>query len=184
MDFLLSLWRPILLSTLFVFVASNLLWMALPFWHAKDYGKLPDEETVLKGLAAAPPGQFMVPCLDWKTATPEAQAAAQQGPMGLLLLRNPGAFSLPGALAKYALYTLGMVVLVAYLTTLALPREAHYMQVFRVVSTAGVLAFSFGDIPGAIWYGKPGKVVLKQVVDGLIYGLLMGGAFGWLWPRA
>jgi hypothetical protein len=183
MDFLLALWRPILLSTLFVFVASNLMWMALPFWHAKDYGRLRNEDEVLKGLADAPSGQFVVPCLDWKTATPEQQAEAQKGPMGFLILRNPGTFSFPGALAKYALYTLGMVALVAYLAGLALPPGAHYMKVFRVVSTAGVLAFSFGDLPAAIWYGKPGKVALKQVVDGLIYGLLMGGTFGWLWPR-
>jgi len=26
-------------------------------------------------------------------------------------------------------------------------------------------------------------VTLKEVVDGLVYGLLTGGTFGWLWPK-
>jgi hypothetical protein len=26
-------------------------------------------------------------------------------------------------------------------------------------------------------------VTVKNVVDGLVYGLLTGGVFGWLWPR-
>jgi hypothetical protein len=26
-------------------------------------------------------------------------------------------------------------------------------------------------------------VTSKEVIDGLVYGLLTAGAFGWLWPR-
>jgi len=26
-------------------------------------------------------------------------------------------------------------------------------------------------------------MTIKEVVDGLIYGLLTAGTFGWLWPR-
>jgi hypothetical protein len=40
-----------------------------------------------------------------------------------------------------------------------------------------------GSIPGTIWMGKPWSVALKEMGDGLLYGLLTGGAFGWLWPR-
>jgi hypothetical protein len=178
-----ALWRPILLSTLFVFVASNLLWMALPFWHAKDYGKLKNEGATLKALEGEAAGQYVAPCVDWKNATPEQKAACQNGPMALLILRGPGGFSFPAALAMYAGYTLAVVAFVAYLAGLALPLGASYVQVFRVASTAGVVAFAFGDVPNAIWYGKPWSAVVKSVVDGVVYGLLMGGTFGWLWPR-
>lgn len=34
------LWLPILLSAVFVFIASNILWQALPFWHRSDYGQI------------------------------------------------------------------------------------------------------------------------------------------------
>ena len=43
---LTTLWLPILLSTVFVFIASNILHMAIPAWHRADYGKLPDEKPV------------------------------------------------------------------------------------------------------------------------------------------
>lgn len=178
-----ALWRPILLSALFIFLLSNILWMALPFWHAKDYRKLPNEADALKAFEGAEGGQYVVPCLDWKTATEEQKAACQKGPMGFLILRAPGGFSFPGALAKYALYCVFMVAVCAYLAGLALPAGAHYTQVFRVVGTAGVLAFSFGDLPNAIWYGKPGTVAMKTVVDGILSSLLMAGTFGWLWPK-
>jgi hypothetical protein len=26
-------------------------------------------------------------------------------------------------------------------------------------------------------------MVIKEVIDGLVYGLLTAGVFGWLWPR-
>ncbi len=31
--------------------------------------------------------------------------------------------------------------------------------------------------------GKPWGSVLKDLLDGLIYGLLSAGVFGWLWPK-
>ena len=30
---------------------------------------------------------------------------------------------------------------------------------------------------------KPWRSAAKDLADGFIYGLLTGGAFGWLWPR-
>ena len=54
-----ALWLPILLSAVFVFIASNLLWMALPFWHRKDYQRLPDEAAVLAALKSAKSGQYI-----------------------------------------------------------------------------------------------------------------------------
>jgi len=35
----------------------------------------------------------------------------------------------------------------------------------------------------AIWRGETWVVTLKHVLDGLLYGLLTGGTFGWLWPK-
>jgi hypothetical protein len=33
-----------------------------------------------------------------------------------------------------------------------------------------------------IWFSRDWIRTLKDTIDGLIYGLLTGGAFGWLWP--
>jgi len=34
----------------------------------------------------------------------------------------------------------------------------------------------------SIWYRRSWSTTLKATLDGVIYGLLTGGAFGWLWP--
>ena len=177
------LWLPILVSAVFVFIAANLLWMALPFWHRKDYGRLADEATVLGALRNAASGQYAVPLLDWKSVTPEQRAEIQKGPMGVLIVRNPSAFSFPKTLVCYFIYLIVVSTFIAYLTGITLPRTADYMRVFRVAGTAGVLAYSFNTIADSIWYGKPWTVTFKVVVDGVIFGLLIAGVFGWLWPR-
>ena len=46
-----SLWLPILLSAVAVFVASSVVWMLLPH-HRDDFAGLPDEEAVRDALAA------------------------------------------------------------------------------------------------------------------------------------
>ena len=46
---MLSLWLPIVLSAVFVFVLSSVIHMALP-WHKGDFKKMPDEEKVRAAL--------------------------------------------------------------------------------------------------------------------------------------
>ena len=35
----------------------------------------------------------------------------------------------------------------------------------------------------SIWYKRKWSTTIKSTIDGLIYGLLTGGTFGWLWPN-
>jgi nucleoside recognition membrane protein YjiH len=177
------LWLPILVSAVFVFIASNILWMMLPFWHRADYGKLPDEKTVLDALSSVKNGQYIVPCVDWGKLTPEQRAEMQRGPSALLLLRNPATFRFGKILPLWLLYIVVISIFVAYLTGIARAAGTPYLEVFRVAGAAAVLAYTFRTIPEAIWYGKPWKVVFKEMIDGTIYGLLTAGAFGWLWPK-
>ena len=179
------LWLPILVSAVIVFVASNILWMVLPFWHRHDYGKLPkaSSDQVVGALGDVPSGQYMFPSLDWQKLTPEEREALHTHPGGLLLLRNPMKMSLPAAMAMYFLYNLVIAIFVAYAARIGAHHGAPYPHVFRVAGTAGILAYTFGTIPDSIWYGKPWSVTVKHVIDGILYGLLIGGTFGWLWPR-
>lgn len=181
---LTMLWLPILVSAVLVFIASNILWMLLPFWHAKDYKRMPDDKVFVDATLPLASGQYMYPWLDWKTMTPEQKSSAMSGPSGFLIVRNPNRFSFPAALAQYVLYCILVSLFVAYLTGRVLGPGAPYLEVFQVAGTAGVLGWAFGsDIPNAIWYGKPWAATLKHVVDGIIFGLLIGGTFGWLWPK-
>jgi hypothetical protein len=179
-----ALWLPILLSAVFVFIASNILWMALPFWHRSDYGKLPDEPAALAALGSAKSGMYIAPCVDWGKQTPEQRAETQKGPMAMLLIRNPGSsFSFPAALITWLIYLVVVSTLVAYICGNTLAAGTHYLTVFRVAGTAGILAYSFGGISYTIWYGKPWSVTIKEIIDGIVYGLLVAGTFGWLWPH-
>ena|SRR5947207_4627468 len=178
-----ALWLPILVSAIFVFIAANILWMALPFWHRKDYGRLSNQDAIVGALADVKSGQYVAPMLDWKSATPDERAAVQRGPMAMLVVRNPNAFSFGKSLTLYFLYTIVISILVAYLTGRTVPPGAPYLRVFRVAGAAAVLAYSFRSVPDAIWYGRPWSVVIKEVIDGVIFGMLIGGTFGWLWPR-
>ena len=53
----------------------------------------------------------------------------------------------------------------------------------RRISRRTFLAYGAGPIPASIWMGKPWSVATKEVFDGLVYGLVTAGTFGWLWPR-
>src|SRR5437016_10266166 len=59
---LVSLWLPILLSAVGVFLASSVLHM-FTGWHKSDYLKVPNEDRVMDTLRplAIPPGDYMMP---------------------------------------------------------------------------------------------------------------------------
>lgn len=182
---LTALWIPILVSAFFVFVASSLLWMALPFWHNRDYKRVPDDRAFVDATKPLASGQYIYPWMDWKTMTPEQKSAAMGGPAGFLIVRNPNRFSFPGALLQYFLYCAIVSFVVAYLTGNVLGPGAPYLRVHQVAGTAGMLAWAFGTgIADSIWYGKPWSATIKHVIDGIIFGFLIGGTFGWLWPGA
>jgi hypothetical protein len=71
---------------------------------------------------------------------------------------------------------------VAYLTGRTLMPGANYLVVFRVAGTAAFLAYGL-NLSSGIWKGQPWSMTIKEVIDGLVYGLLTAGTFGWLWPR-
>jgi len=45
------------------------------------------------------------------------------------------------------------------------------------------MAYGLGRLSDAIWRGQTWSMTIKEVIDGLVYGLLTAGTFGWLWPR-
>jgi len=45
------------------------------------------------------------------------------------------------------------------------------------------MAYGLSQLANGIWKGEPWSMVVKEVIDGLIYGLLTAGTFGWLWAK-
>jgi hypothetical protein len=180
-----ALWLPILLAAVIVFIASAIMHMVLTY-HRSDYRKIPDEANVMSALRTAnvQRGMYMFPHCDHKEMnTPEAQAKFKQGPVGIVTIMPTGLPNMGRYLGLWFGYCLLVSVMVAYLTGRTVSSGAEYLHVFRVAGTAAFMAYGLGLLSNAIWKNIPWSVTIKEVVDGLIYALLVAGVFGWLWPR-
>jgi hypothetical protein len=107
----------------------------------------------------------------------------KQGPVGLMTVVPNGPPAMPKFLGLWFAYCLIVGFFVAYLTGHTVAPGAHYLAVFRVVGTAAFLAYGLGNLSNGIWKGQPWSIVIKEVIDGLVYASLTAGTFGWLWPR-
>lgn len=182
---LAALWLPVLLSAIIVFIVSSLMHTVLPY-HQSDYRKLPQEETVLAALRSVglTRGLYNFPhCTHKEMRTAAVQDKFKQGPVGLLTIFPSGPVSMPKFLIQWFVYCLLISFFVSYLAAHTLTHGAEYLVVFRVVATAAFLGYGLGTISNAIWKGQTWSMTLKEVFDGLVYGLLTAGTFGWLWPR-
>jgi hypothetical protein len=181
-----ALWLPIVLSAVLVFMASSIIHMVLKY-HNKDYTPLPNEDAVRAAIRAGnpPPAQYVIPyCADMKDMEkPEMKQKYAEGPIAVINLMRPGRPNMGKLLGQWFAFILVLSFLIAYATAHAIPAGVPYLHVFRVVGMVGFLAYGMGQIPAAIWMGKPWKVAVKDLVDGLVYGLVTAGTFGWLWPR-
>ena len=180
-----ALWLPIVLSAVVVFIASSIFHTVLPY-HRSDYSPLPDEDKVLPVLRAANlrRGLYVFPfCTHKEMKTPAAIEKYNQGPVGMMTVFPSGPPFLPRFLGLWFGYCLVISFFVAYLSAHTIAPGTYYLAVFRVVGTAAFLAYGLGPLANVVWKGYPWSFVLKEVIDGLIYGLLTAGTFGWLWPR-
>jgi hypothetical protein len=182
---LTALWLPIVLSAVIIFVASSLMHMLLKY-HQSDYSALPDEDKVLAALRSAnlKRGLYIFPfCTHKDMKSPALIEKYKQGPVGFLNIMPNGQPAMPKFLAQWFGYCLVIGFFVAYLTAHTVPAGANYLVVYRVAGTAAFLAYGLGHLSNGIWKGQRWGSVIKEVIDGLIYGLLTAGTFGWLWPR-
>lgn len=184
---LTSLWLPILVSAVFVFVASAFLHMALRY-HWRDYAGLPDEDAVLDAVrkAGVAPGNYNFPHADAPSQMkdPAMVDKWKRGPVGLVHVMPSGPPAMGKSLALWFVYSLAVGVMAAYVTGRTLAPGTAYLQVHRVAATVAFLAYAGAAPIESIWKGRRWSTTVKEMVDGLIYGLLTGGVFGWLWPGA
>lgn len=180
-----SLWLPILLSAIIVFVASSIMHMLLPY-HRSDYIALPDEEKVLSALRAAglKRGLYIFPFGTHKEMkSPAMVEKYNQGPVGMMTVRPTGPPVMAKFLGLWFGYCLVIGFFVAYLAGRTVAPGVDYLHVFRVAGTAAFLAYGVGQLSNGIWKGQTLSMTIKEVIDGLVYAGLTAGTFGWLWPR-
>ena len=180
-----ALWLPILLSAVFVFVASSLIHMVSP-WHKTDYPKMANEAEVMDALRplGIPPGDYFFPRPasrdDMKS--PAFAEKITRGPVAMLTVM-PGGMSMGRNLSLWFVYLVVMSVFSAYVAGRALPPGVPYLRVFQLAGATAFIGYSAALWQMSIWYHRAWTTTIKSTVDGLIYAMLTAGTFGWLWPR-
>jgi len=178
-------WLPVVVATLLCFVAGSILHMMVPL-HRSDWRKLPDEDAVLAALkkAGVTPGNYMFPAMDMaQMKDPVFLERLKNNPGGVMTVRPSGGIQMGPYLIKQFLFHLVISAFVAYIASRTLAPGTEYLKVFQITGTVAILSYSAAVFPEAIWYHHPGRYTLGKVVDGIVWGLLTAGAFGWLSPK-
>jgi hypothetical protein len=182
---LTSLWLPVLVSAIFVFVLSSVIHMVLTY-HRSDMRKLANEDEALDSLRRVniPPGDYILPC----AGSPEVMrsqefiAKMNKGPIVIMTVIPGGQINMGKNLALWFVYSLVVSLFAGYIASRAVGPGADYLDVFRFVGTTAFMGYSLGLVQFSIWYHRNWMTTCKSVFDGLVYALFTAGAFGWLWP--
>lgn len=182
---IVSLWLPILLSAIFVFVVSSILHMVLKY-HQSDYSRVPSEDEVMEALRRfdVPPGDYMLPCGEgMESLRSEAfQEKYKKGPVALITFMKPGPPAMGASLLQWFVYSVVVGIFAAYIAGRALGPGASYLAVFRFAGCTAFVGYALALWQNTIWYKRRLGTTLKSTFDGLVYAGLTAGTFGWLWP--
>jgi hypothetical protein len=181
-----ALWLPILVSALFVFVASTIIHMVLPI-HRNDWRKVPDEDRLMEALRplGLVPGDYCLPRPDSPAALkdPAFIEKVNRGPTAFMTILPGRQISMGPQLTQWFLFSAVVSLFAGYIAGAAVGPGADYLRVFRFAGTTAFIGYTLAFYPQSIWYRRSWSTQLKNTFDGLVYGLLTGGVFGWLWPN-
>jgi hypothetical protein len=173
---------PILLSAVFVFIVSSVIHMVLGY-HTSDFSKLPDEDRAMDTLRVLniPPGHYAMPKAEsMKDFNSEShKARMQKGPVLVMHVGKGG--SMGKSLVQWFVYCIVVSIFAAYVGSLTIGPDAEYMVVFRIVSCVTFMGYGLALFQEAIWMSRGWGSTWKSVFDALIFALVTGGTFGWLW---
>jgi hypothetical protein len=180
-----ALWLPILLAAVVVFVVSSVIHMFLGY-HWNDFQAAPRQDALLEALRGfgIPAGDYGVPKADsmQQMRTPEYKAKLEKGPMVLMTVA-PGSMAMGQSLLQWFLYLVVVGICCAYIASRELHAGAAYLAVFRLTGFSAFMAYALALPQASIWYRRSWRTTLVTMFDGLVFALLTGGVFGWLWPH-
>jgi hypothetical protein len=182
---IVSLWLPILLSAVIVFIVSSIIHMVLGY-HNNDFVKLPKEDEVMDALRpySIPPGEYVMPYAGGskEMGSPEFIEKLTKGPSAFMTVLESGPYKMGMQLTQWFVYCIVVGILAAYISSRALTAGADYLAVFRFVGCTAFIAHTAALWSNSIWYKRSWSTTLKSTFDGLVYALFTAGTFGWLWP--
>jgi len=175
---------PILVTGVAMFILSFLFWVVFPH-HKPDVKFCPEQEGLMKAVKdlGIKPGNYMFPCTadpkDWKSE--EHTALNDAGPWGSLNMW-PAKPNMGKNMALTFIAFLAVTVLVGYLTGLSRAPGAEFIEVFRVAGAAAIAVYVLGGLSNAIWFGKSTRFIITDMIDGVVYAVVTGAIFGFMWP--
>ncbi len=182
-----TLMLPIFLSSVFVFIMSSIIHMALP-WHKSDYGKVPEEDRAMDALRPLniPPGDYMMPrpssMADMKS--PEYQEKRTKGPVVMMTVYPSGGMKGIGKnLFGWFVFCIVVSLCSAYIAGRTLSAGAESGQIMRLVGISAFMGYTLAIWPFVIWYRRSIVTTIKSTIDGLVYALITAYTFCWLWPH-
>lgn len=185
MSAIAQLWMPILVTAVLIFIASSLIHMVLK-WHNADYRQLSNEDDVRAAVRAASPapGQYVLPyCVDMKEMSGETMMKKfAEGPVAFLTVRKNGPPEMGSTFVMWFAFTVGVAAFAGWLAMSAYAGKANASAAGQLVGFVSFIAYGGGSMPLGIWMGKPWSSVAKDLLDALIYGVISGLVFTWLWP--
>ena len=183
---LTSLWLPILLSAVAVFLASSVIHMMLGY-HRSDYGKVPSEDEVMEALRkfSIPPGDYHMPRpsspADLKS--PEFREKVKRGPAVMMTIMKDD-FAMGGKFVQWFIYILVVGIVSAFIAGHARGPGASARSVFGIAGIVAFASYGLALWQLSIWYERSWLTTLKSNIDAAIYALVTAGIFVWLWPKA
>ena len=179
-----ALWLPILLSAVFVFIVGFIMNMVLPH-HRNDFTKVDNEDGLQDALRShnLTKGQYFVPYANTAQSMkdPDFVQRAERGPVAIIHVMDNGVGPKPQQLGIYFVQLLLIGLFVGYVTGLALGPDADYLMVFQISGATAVIAHIGALIGNSVWWGFTWSSTFKHMLDGIVYGLVTAGTFGWLW---
>jgi len=182
-----SLWLPVIVSAVVVFVASSIVHMVLKY-HKADMKSLPNEDAVREALAKGnlAPGTYHTPyCADHKAMNdPAIKAKFEKGPVAMITVHPKGTPVLPKYLALWFGFSVLVSLVAAYVARHTLHPGDDGMLVMQITGTVAFAGYSLSHVSDSIWKGQPWPNTARAFLDGAIYAVLTGLVFRLMWPSA
>ena len=183
-----SLWLPILLAGVFVFVTSSVIHMVFSAWHKNDFRHLPDEDAGLSAIGSLglEPGDYLFPHTGGggeAMRSEEFQNKVKQGPVGIMTIMPASAWlSMGPQMMKWFAYCIVVSANAAYVAGVTLGPGADYLTVFQISGTVAFACYAMAIPQRSIWWHQSWATTIRSMIDGLAYACVTAGVFGWLWP--
>ena len=154
-------------------------------YHSNNFKQLPDEEGFRQSVGPLefPPGEYMYPFAGSMKAmqSEEYINKMNEGPVGWLTVMPNGPYAMGKNLFAWFIYSIIVGIFAAYIGVNSLSADAEYLPVMRMIGAAAFGGYALALIQNSVWYSRSWLTTLKFSFDGLVYALVTGGIFGWLW---